>query len=455
MSLLRAALALAIISLSLVAANGQSVPSTATGKDPVIIIPGITGSDLINSKTEKTVWFRAGRAKDDDIRLPISPNLAANRDSLVTRDIIRGVKLAGFLPEIEIYERLIDGLQKRGGYREAKWDDPGVDGHQDTFYVFPYDWRRDNVESARLLIRQIEDLKKKLGKPDLKFNIIAHSMGGLISRYAAMYGNADIPPGIPRPSWAGAIHLNKIFLLGTPNEGSILSLEALLNGLSYIRGGVNLPFIRDITRFDVFTIPSIYQLLPHETSLIAYDEELKPIAIDIYDPATWDEYDWSIWKDKNFNRRVDADDRERARPYFRAVLKRAKDFQRAINARTVGKVPVSFYLMGADCKDTQNALVLYRDEKKDRWITQFKPTAFKRSDGTRVTAEELKPLLIAEGDGVVSRRSLAGETFTKNGGPAILPIVSELTQCESHSRLVSSIEIQDKLFSILTEITEK
>lgn len=455
MRIFRTVLVLAVISLSFVAANGQNVPTTKTGKDPVIIIPGITGSDLVNSKTEKTVWFTAGRAKDDDIRLPISPNLAANRDSLVTRDIIRGVKLAGFLPEIEIYERLIDGLQKRGGYREAKWDDPGVNGYQDTFYVFPYDWRRDNVESSRLLIQQIEDLKKKLGKPDLKFNIIAHSMGGLISRYAAMYGNADIPTGVPRPSWAGARHFNKIFLLGTPNEGSILSLEALLKGLSYIRGGVNLPFIRDITRFDVFTIPSIYQLLPHESSLIAYDEELKPIEIDIYDPATWDEYDWSIWKDKNFDRRVDAADREKARPYFITVLKRAKDFQAAINAPTVGSVPVSFYLMGADCKDTQNALVLYRDEKKDRWITQFKPTAFKRSDGTWVTAEELKPLLVAKGDGVVARRSLAGETFTKNGGSAILPIVSELKQCESHSKLVSSVEIQDKLFSILTAIVEE
>lgn len=427
----------------------EATPEIITGKAPVIIIPGITGSTLVNEKTDKTVWFSARRAKDDDIRLPISPNLAANRDSLVARDIIRGVKILRMLPEIEIYEKAITALEKRGGYREAKWDDPQEGDDQDTFYVFAYDWRRDNVENARLLITRIEAVKKKLNRPDLKFNIVAHSMGGLISRYAAMYGNADISNGVPRPTWAGANHIDKVFLVGTPNEGSILALEALQNGLSYIRGGINLPFIRDITRFDVFTIPALYQLLPHEQSLIAYDEDLKPMELDIYNPATWDEYDWSIWKHKNFEKRLDENEQKNARAYFRVVLKRSKDFQTAINARTRGSVPVSFYLMGSDCKETQNAIVLYRDEKRDRWITLFKPTGFTKSDGTKITANELKPLMLDKGDGVVPQRSLAGETFTKRAGEAVIPITSELKQCEPHSRLLSSIEIQDRLLEIL------
>lgn len=420
-----------------------------TGKDPVIIIPGITGSELVNSKTNKTVWFSAGRAKDDDIRLPISQNLAANRDSLVATDIIRGVKILRILPEIEIYEKAISALEKRGGYREVKWDETKEGDHQDTFFVFAYDWRRDNVENARLLITKIESVKRKLNKPGLKFNIVAHSMGGLISRYAAMYGNSDIPNGTPRPTWAGAKHIDKVFLVGTPNEGSILALEALLNGLSYIRGGINLPFIRNINRFDVFTIPAIYQLLPHDQSLIAYDEDLKLIELDIYNPATWDEYDWSIWKHKGFDKRLSDEEQKNARVYFRAVLKRAQDFQMALNARTRGTVPVSFYLMGADCKETQNAIVLHRDEKNDRWVTMFRPTEFTRSNGTKVTADLLKPLLIDRGDGVVPQRSLAGETFIKRSGEAIVPFVSELKQCEPHSRLLSSLEIQDQLLNIL------
>ena len=233
----------------------QAGAVAASGKTPIIIIPGLTGSELVNAKTGEEVWFKPTRAKDDDIRLPISPNLSANRDNLVPRDIIRSVKLLKFLPESEIYERLIDALEKRGGYKEGIWETPPKDGFQDTFYVFPYDWRLDNVENARLLIRKVEALKRRLRKPNLKFNIVAHSMGGLLARYAAMYGNADIPGGDIRPTWAGARHFDKIVLLGTPNEGSVSTIDALLNGFSYIGGGLNLPFIQDISRFDMFTIP--------------------------------------------------------------------------------------------------------------------------------------------------------------------------------------------------------
>src|SRR6185436_5951795 len=126
------------------------------------------------------------------------------------------------------------------------WNTATRKDFQDTFYVFPYDWRRDNVENAQVLVRKIETLKRRLGKPNLKFNVIAHSMGGLIARYAAMYGAADLSASAPQPTWVGDKHFNKIFLLGTPNEGSIMSLNALLNGFSYVGGGLNLPFIQDI-----------------------------------------------------------------------------------------------------------------------------------------------------------------------------------------------------------------
>lgn len=428
--------------------------ATETGKTPIIIIPGLTGSELINSKTGQKVWFRAGRAKDDDIRLPISPVLSRNRDNLITGDIIREVKIIGALPEIEIYERLINALEKRGGYREAKWDSAATIDFEDTFYVFPYDWRRDNVENARLLIGKIETLKHRLGKPNLKFNIIAHSMGGLISRYAAMYGNADIPAGTPKPTWAGAQHLDKIFLLGTPNEGSLLSLDALLNGVSYVGGGINLPFVQNLTRFDVFTIPSIFQLLPHEGSFRAYDEDLKLLEIDIYNQVSWDEYDWSIWEDKDFKKRMSAAEQRNARSYFIAALGRAKRFQSALNANSSAKIPVSFYLMGADCKETQNALILRRNEKKDRWETQFKAVSFTNSTGQKFTAEQLKSILFATGDSVVPKRSLAAETIAANGNKNVLPVVSELFQCEAHSKLVTNPSIQDKLFLILKASTE-
>jgi pimeloyl-ACP methyl ester carboxylesterase len=423
-------------------------PAVPTGKTPIIIIPGLTGSELVNDKTGEVAWFKSKRPKDDDLRLPISPNLAKNRDSLIARDIIRSLKLLKILPETEIYERLINALEKRGGYTEGKWDNPTLKGYEDTFYVFPYDWRRDNVENARLLVKKIENLKRLLKRPDLKFNVIAHSNGGLLARYAAMYGDTDLPIGKPKPTWVGAKNFDKIFLLGTPNEGSIEALDILLNGVSLIRG-INLPFVPDLSRFDIFTLPSVYQVLPHQGTLKAYDENLKPLQIDIFDEKTWETYNWSIWKDDDFPREFNATERKNARAFFRAMLSRAKRFQEALDANTSEKPLVSMYLIGADCKETLDSVVIYRDAKKDRWKTIFKADSFERADSTKVSSEELKKVIYAMGDGVVTKRSLAAETLTQAGNKTILPITSEIFLCEGHAKLITSVEVQDKLFALL------
>ncbi|HSK28325.1 MAG TPA: hypothetical protein VLA17_00015, partial [Candidatus Limnocylindria bacterium] len=430
--------------------NAQIISPDVQGKTPVIIVPGITGSDLYNKRTKKQVWFRLIRPDDDDIRLPISPNLAANKDELEPRDIIRGVRIAKWLPEIEIYERLIYSLEARGRYREAKWDNPGKDGHRDTFYVFPYDWRRDNVESARQLIQKIEALKARLKKPNLKFNIIAHSMGGLVARYAAMYGNADIPAGDPVPTWAGAKHLDKILLVGTPNEGSILALRALVSGYS-ITSGIPLSLIQSFDRFDAFTAPSVFQLLPSNGSLVVVDEKFQKLDVDIFDPNTWNEYDWSLWEDPEFAREFKLEDQKNARPYFLAALDRAKRFHAALRAGKPGKAPVSYYLVGGDCKDTPQAALILYDEKNERWETVFRPRSFTRIDGTRVSESEVKNHLTTKGDGTVTLRSLIVDSVPVEERDKFLPVVGGMFQCEDHTKLVTSSDIQQKLISLLNQ----
>jgi pimeloyl-ACP methyl ester carboxylesterase len=442
--------------LAAAASFGQTPTPTPTplpsGKPPIIIVPGLTGSSLVNSKTGEEVCFKPRRAKDDDIRLPISPNLSRNRDNLTVTDIIRKVEFFKVLPEIEIYERLINALETRGGYREAKWNTATAKDAEDTFYVFAYDWRRDNVENAQLLIQKIELLKRRLGKPGLKFNVVAHSMGGLIARYAAMYGGADLPAGTPQPTWAGARNFDKIFLLGTPNEGSISSLDALLNGFSYIGGGLNLPFIQDISRFDAFTIPAIYQLLPHEGALLSYDENLKPVTVDLYNPAEWEKYGWAIWQDDAFKKKFNASEQRNARPFFRAVLARAKRFQAALDAVSNTKPTVSFYLIGGDCKPTPAGMLLYRDEKKNRWEARFKANGFTRPNGEKIKDTELEPLMLSVGDSVVTKSSLTGET--RKNAKASFPVTAELFQCVTHNKLVTNPEVQDKLFGFLTTVPQ-
>jgi len=312
------------------------------GKPPLIIIPGILGSELINKDTREKVWASAFRSKDDDLRLPITPDLKANRDLLVPGDILRTARFARLVPEVYIYKELLGALKDYAGYREGDWQNPTADGDQDTYYVFSYDWRRDNAESAQELTRRIRALKLKLNRPDLRFNIVAHSMGGLVARYSAMYGDAELKDDTTniKPTWAGAEFINKIFMFGTPNAGSMDALATLLEGYSITEGlRRRISLLSTLTREDALTIPSIFQLLPPEESAKFLDEDLRPLKVDLYDIETWRRYGWTAVFDEKYReqiRRARLKDRTTAKAglsadvaheiesYLSAVLRRAR-----------------------------------------------------------------------------------------------------------------------------------
>src|SRR4051812_4718382 len=48
---------------------------TRTGKRPLIVIPGVLGSQLENYETGEIVWPSAFRSSDDGLSLPVSPDL--------------------------------------------------------------------------------------------------------------------------------------------------------------------------------------------------------------------------------------------------------------------------------------------------------------------------------------------------------------------------------------------
>ncbi len=390
----------------------NEVKETPKGRLPVIIIPGLIGSELINKNTGEKVWFDLVRSKDDDMRLPISPDLAANHDNLVAGDILRKIQLIRLTPEIEIYQKLVDSLEA-DGYAEGKLIAPPENGAADTFYVFPYDWRLDNVENAHILLQKLDELRAKLKTPKLKFNIVAHSMGGLIARYAEMYGKADLTARSARPTWKGAEYFNNISLIATPNGGSLSALNSLLNGFSLFGSGkLNLPFVQNLSKYDLFTIPSIYQLLPHDGMVHAYDENLKPIKVDVYDPATWEKYGWTVYTDENLSKKIDNATPEQAKAYFHAVLRRAKLLQAALDAKPAVRNPVPIYYLGSECKPTIDGMILLKDSKDETWKTEFEADSFTKTDGTKVSKDELEKILYSPGDGVVPKRSLISSLFS-------------------------------------------
>ena len=428
-----------------------SVSLFAQGKNPVIFIPGLSGSELKHKETGEKIWFNPFRSKSGDLRLPVSSDIAKNHDNLIAGDIIRTFKLGG-LAIADIYGGCIKALEIRAGYHEESWDKPSMDGYEDSIYIFPYDWRLDNVENARLLMHKLDGLKQKLKKPDLKFDIIAHSMGGIISRYAAMYGDADLPDGgdKPVPTWAGAMYFDKIILLGTPNEGSALSLDVLVNGVTLGGVPIYLPFLQDTSKFAAFTIPSAYQLLPAPGTLRVFDDKFKLIDIDIYDPKVWSKYGWNAIDDKGFSKVFNVEEQKTASTYFAMQLNRSKRLHEALGAAQGKTGGISFHVVGADCKPALDSIVVYRDEKNDKWKTLFRPKGFTRADGVKITDNELKKVMYSPGDGIVTRRSLEDIHESHDAGvESILKNIPGKFICEEHNKLAANAKIQDYIIDVL------
>jgi pimeloyl-ACP methyl ester carboxylesterase len=418
-----------------------------TGKRPVIVIPGILGTELLNPKTRETVWPSAFRTSQEG--LPISPDLAANHDDLIPGKIIETVKLARVLPEVYVYRDLLVALRRYAGYRDGDWNNPAADDYQDTFYVFPYDWRKDNVSNARELIRRISQLKTKLQRPDLKFNIVAHSMGGLIARYAAMYGDADLPPGDGpiQPTWQGAAHISKIVMIGVPNEGSADAFATLVEGYSITEGlRRRVPLLNKLTAEDVVSAPALFQLMPHARAVRFLDENLQPLAVDLYDQEVWKRYGWSvIYSSPNFRRRYASD----LDAYLAATLQRARRFHEALDAMRPENTPVILLAIGGDCEETLNSPVILRDQKRNRWVTLTRPREYRTSSGVKISKKKATDAMYAPGDGRVTRESLLGENIFK----ALSRYA--VFGCDLHGQLPRNPSLQDNaLTAIVNEVIQ-
>jgi pimeloyl-ACP methyl ester carboxylesterase len=445
------------------------------GKPPVIFIPGILGSRLVNRRTGETVWPDL-RVDGDEIALPISsPVLAQNTDDVVATQVLEEAKVSALIPEISVYGPLLEALERYGGYRRASFDAPPPGGDCDTLYVFPYDWRRDIVESARALGCMIEELKRRLGRPDLRFDIVTHSMGGLLARYYAMYGERDVlGGGVACPDWPGARNLNRVVMIATPNAGSMNALRAALNGFSAMsfartvgplprKLGRKLPFARVSARV-TFTVPAIYQLLPPNGHARFFSADLSPLPVDLYNAETWRRFKWSAafseasrrHELERLVRRLGPDaaraeslrlsaERER---FLIVVLRRAAAFHNALMAECPPPASLRFSLIGGDCHPTLDGAIILNGAAPR--------TIFTHSDypGERLSRRKVAELIYTPGDGTITRHSLFGHPL--NERPSVdVPMAMRSTPvgtalfCNSHNSLSTDREVQNNLLTAL------
>ena len=444
-------------------------PSEATrrtGKNPIILIPGVLGSRLVNRRTGEQVWPDFSVKHDDRLALPISgATLAENTDDIMATDVIETVRLARLIPEISVYDSLLLALERYGGYRRGSLDAPPADGDKDTYYVFAYDWRRDNVESARLLARKIATLKQRLGKPDLRVDILAHSMGGLVARYYAMYGDRDVlGSNAPRPDWAGARNLSRLVMMGTPNAGSMDALRTLVLGYSITdtnHRGINL--LKNLDRDVTFTAPSVYQLLPHNSHARILDAALSPLKVDLFDFETWRRFGWSVAygagtkeseresleNQERVTKRISPAQRlaaERER-FLRMALERAAAFHRALDVASTPPDALRLHIFGGDCEPTLNGVMIATIKGQQQTI--FRSA---QAPGGRKARQRAYEAMFAPGDGRVTRQSLFNlnlESGTNNQRASLPPSLQAAFNCELHSDLPLNLTLQDNLLTVL------
>lgn len=97
------------------------------------------------------------------------------------------------------------------------------------------------VVAATELDELIEHLRSLRHDPMLKVDVVAHSAGGLVTRYFARFGGKDVlDEADPEITLSGGRKLRQVILIGTPSYGSITVLQS--------RSGAD-PLNNSITRF--------------------------------------------------------------------------------------------------------------------------------------------------------------------------------------------------------------
>lgn len=367
-------------------------------RNPVIVIHGLLGARLEERSSKRTVWGAFTSEGIDPnspegvraLGLPLrAPGSALDYDpdieEVYPAGPLEALKLdllvSGLSVSVEVYANIIRTLGA-GGYTDNVVLDPFSPAYSEdhfTCFTFFYDWRRDNVENAIRLGHFIDEKRVEIGRAARKkivnlratgdpadleeasdleawlargyrFDIVAHSMGGLVSRYFLRYGANDLPSdgSVPPVTWAGAVEVDRLIMVGTPNLGAMESLNNLVNGFS---PSVILPTFHQTL---IATMASIYQLMPRARHGLVEGSD-----VDLFDVEVWDRNGWGLLDPDGAQIRewllpdvAPAERRAVAKQYLSWCLARAAQFHAALDQRPTTPCRARVYLFAADTEDT-------------------------------------------------------------------------------------------------------
>ena len=371
-------------------------------RNPVIVIHGFLGASLEDPATGAELWgtfdlkesIIVSPEKMTKVAHPMSLNTPIQEipENLKVGSLLQNVTLQvmGLQRKLPAYKDLFEVLQK-GGYTTLS-EEETVRCNYQTLFPFAYDWRRDLQWNAVQLHKFIKEKRKELQDAyivnygirnyDVQFDIVSHSMGGLLSRYYLRFGAEDMPAdySTPEARWSGSDFVDRLVVLGTPNAGYLDTLLELVNG------SVIQPYPQTV----LGTLPSYYQMLPApQTQSIIYSDNAE--RVDIFDIDTWISLNWGLAaKDNDDILKIlipdvksEEERREIALDHLDKCLKRAKQFIKAMSLPLQAPDDVSLHLVcGNGIKTTKRAEV-------DRKSGEIKIVEYGAGDGKVLTSSAL------------------------------------------------------------------
>ncbi len=247
-------------------------------QDAVVIVPGIMGSELYDTVTQKTVWGLSGvswllkawtRPKGLE-PLRLTPEELEGRTTRIKpTQLMRHSSWTPYLQGFEPYTNLINAVQ-------------GCVADPAAVLEFAYDWRlpvavnghllaeaaRRHLTAWRLHPAHDAARRNRVDERPARLVFVAHSLGGLVTRAAL-----DAPH-----DGALADDTRAVLTLGTPFYGAVKAAAILNTG----RGApVPLPH-RQLQSISA-TMPGLHDLLPQYACLIEGNEVRRLTPSDVTD----------------------------------------------------------------------------------------------------------------------------------------------------------------------------